>query len=281
MQKKPLFVNLSIMVLSLMAGAAASLCLYPPAQSGRDVQLSTAKTLVQSASHGQAVAKKVFQGPGGLTGVILDAHHHNMVAWIAGGKYLIVGPVLNSMGQNETVLAMKKHHLLPPVMAPVAFAQMVSKEADSFVVGKAGPEITAFVDPNCIFCHEFYEQAKPLIAAGKLRVRFVVVGFLKPNSAAKAAAILGAKDPQSALAADERGFDTKTEEGGIQPMNHPSPALREDVRKNTLLLLKSGEMATPTLITCNRKTGLHVIHGLPEGGLKQIIGQLGGESCKG
>ncbi len=283
MHKKSIGMAIALLVVGSLGGVVADR-LLPIGNAQAGVKLDAAERLIDAVTHGQAQAKKVFPGPGGLTGVVIEAKQHPLVAWITpGGKYLAVGPLLNAQGQDETRLAMEKLDLLPKVMAPADFAQLASKEADSFVLGKTGPELTAFVDPNCIFCHKFYEQAQPLINAGKLRVRFVIVGFLKPDSAPRAAAILGAKDPQAAMAENEKGFDAATEEGGIKPMDNPPPALRAAVENNTKLLAKSGELATPTLIYCDKKTGLKVIHGLPQEGLTGLMGELGnlqGGVCK-
>ena len=234
-------------------------------------------------THGEAKAEKVFPGPGGLTGIEVTLQGHPTVAFAtADGRYLVAGPVLNKQGEDEAHTAMVKLGLIPkPASAGTLAAKAVG--ADSFVLGTGGPEITAFVDPNCIFCHKFYEEAKPLIEAGKLRVRYVVVAFLKPNSMPKAAAILGAADPAAAMAKNEKGFDTVTEEGGIAPAQNPAAATLSAVENNTRLLGESGEMATPTLIYCNSKGEPTLVHGLGKESFMDFaahIGNLQNGACR-
>ncbi|ACK78474.1 thiol:disulfide interchange protein, putative [Acidithiobacillus ferrooxidans ATCC 23270] len=251
--------------------------------TGSGVSLGTAASLLESVTHGEAKAEKVFPGPGGLTGIEVTLQGHPTVAFAtADGRYLVAGPVLNKQGEDEAHTAMVKLGLIPKPASAGALAAKAAG-ADSFVLGTGGPEITAFVDPNCIFCHKFYEEAKPLIEAGKLRVRYVVVAFLKPSSMPKAAAILGAADPAAAMAKNEKGFDAVTEEGGIAPAQNPAAATLSAVENNTRLLGESGEMATPTLIYCNSKGEPTLVHGLGKESFMDFaahIGNLQNGACR-
>lgn len=158
----------------------------------------------------------------------------------------------------------------PKAMEPEAIAVEVA-HADTFLVGHRGPELTAFMDPNCIWCHRFYEKALPLIHAGKLHLRVVLVGFLKPTSAAKAAAVLMAKHPARALALDESRFNVVTEEGGIHPASDVPTAVQKAVRHNTQILADTGEEATPTLLYVNQQDQWVLQHGLGHSGLSKIM----------
>ncbi|WP_163098243.1 thiol:disulfide interchange protein DsbG [Acidithiobacillus ferrianus] len=274
MQKKSIALAIGLFVVGGLSGMVLE-HFRPIVRAHAEVSLGTAQKLFDAVTHGRAKADKVFSGPGGLTGVEVDFDGHKTVAFItADGKYLVAGPVLNAQGNDQGHAAMIRLGLVPKPMRASALAKE-TVHADSFVLGTGGPEITAFVDPNCIFCHKFYERAQPLIAAGKLRIRYLVVGFLKPSSEAKAAAILGAPNPAAAMAENEKGFVEATEEGGIQPDEHASAATISAVRDNTRLLSESGEIATPTLIYCDQKGAPRLIHGLPKGSLKDFAGHIG------
>lgn len=67
--------------------------------------------------------------------------------------------------------------------------------------------IYVFFDPNCVFCHFAWKALQPYVKAG-LQVRWVPVGFLKPTSAQRAAAIREAKTPTQALDFNEQHFVT-------------------------------------------------------------------------
>ena len=274
MEKKSIVLAVSLFIIGGLTGAAVERFAVLP-HMGREVSLSAVGSLLESVTHGQAKAEKVFPGPGGLTGIEVTLEGHPTIAFAtADGKYLVAGPVLNTQGEDVAHAAMMQLGLIPK---PASAATMAGKaaHADSFVLGTSGPEITAFVDPNCIFCHKFYEEAKALIEAGKLRVRYVVVAFLKPSSAPKAAAILGATDPAAAMAENEKGFDEETEEGGIKPAQNPGAATISAVDNNTKLLGDSGEMATPTLIYCNQEEKPTLVHGLDKESLKDFVAHIG------
>lgn len=161
----------------------------------------------------------------------------------------------------------------PRALAPKAIAAALM-HADTFLVGHQGPELTAFMDPNCIWCHRFYDKALPLIHEGKLHLRVVLVGFLKPTSAAKAATVLMAKHPAHALAFDESHFNVTTEEGGIYPADNAPASIRRAVAHNTQLLIRTGEEATPTLLYLTRQKQWKIQHGLGPHGLHKIMAAI-------
>ena len=282
MEKKSIALAVGLFIIGGLTGAVVERFAVMPG-TGSGVSLGTAASLLESVTHGEAKAEKVFPGPGGLTGIEVTLQGHPTVAFAtADGRYLVAGPVLNKQGEDEAHTAMVKLGLIPKPASAGALAAKAAG-ADSFVLGTGGPEITAFVDPNCIFCHKFYEEAKPLIEAGKLRVRYVVVAFLKPSSMPKATAILGAADPAAAMAKNEKGFDTVTEEGGIAPAQNPAAATLSAVENNTRLLGESGEMATPTLIYCNSKGEPTLAHGLGKESFTDFaahIGNLQNGACR-
>lgn len=274
MEKKSIALAIGLFIIGGLTGAVVERFAVAP-RVETEVSLSAAKSLLESVTHGQAKAEKVFPGPGGLTGIEATLQGHPTVAFAtADGKYLIAGPVLNTQGEDEAHAAMMKLGLIPKPASPAIIAKKAA-HADSFVLGTSGPEMTVFVDPDCIFCHKFYEEAKPLIDAGKLRVRYVVVAFLKRSSGPRAAAILGAKDPAIAMAENEKGFDEATEEGGIKPAQNPGTAIISAVENNTKLLSESGEMATPTLIYCDQKGEPTLAHGLSKENLKDFVAHIG------
>ncbi|MDD2746047.1 MAG: thiol:disulfide interchange protein DsbG [Acidithiobacillus ferrooxidans] len=282
MEKKSIALAVGLFIIGGLTGAVVERFAVMPGM-GSGISLGAAASLLESVTHGEAKAEKVFPGPGGLTGIEVTLQGHPTVAFAtADGRYLIAGPVLNKQGEDEAHTAMVKLGLIPKPASAGALAAKAAG-ADSFVLGTGGPEITAFVDPNCIFCHKFYEEAKPLIDAGKLRVRYVVVAFLKPSSMPKATAILGAADPAAAMAKNEKGFDTVTEEGGIAPAQNPAAATLSAVENNTRLLGESGEMATPTLIYCNSKGEPTLAHGLGKESFTDFaahIGNLQNGACR-
>ena len=215
-------------------------------------------------------------GPPGMTAALVEVNKHKAIVWVLdNGKAVASGNVWDAQGHNRTREMAVEMGLMPRPLSPAKVAADVAQH-DTFTIGKSGPELTVFLDPNCIFCHMLYKEAAPLAAQGKLRLRVVMVGFLKPTSFGRAAAILMASDPAKALATDEHGFNTTKEEGGIAPATDIPAKVKKAVVANTNLLAKSGEVATPTLLYRDHAGAWKVMHHGPPGGLADWLGQLKG-----
>jgi len=238
------------------------------AQAGAATTLSLAKVqaLVASASHGRAQAQSVFAGPGGLTGAVITYKDQPdaapSVIWINNdASALLVGKLIGSHGQDlNKQAAQQVGLLLTPAKGLAAAAQ---PDAAAIHSGRSGPVLTVFIDPNCIYCHMLYQKLQPLIAQGKLRVRYVVVAVVKQSSLDRAAAILEARDPVAALAEDQKDFDVKTEEGGIKRARTPSAAMVTRIGNNNALLDKLGSQGTPTLLYCSKDGQVEQLDGMP------------------
>ncbi len=135
------------------------------------------------------------------------------------------------------------------------------------LVGK--PVIYVFLDPNCKFCHRFYDQIMPLVKRNAVQVRAIMVGFVKPSSIYKAAAIEESRvvsgpgggmglEAANALASDEYGFQKATESGAMTQSHNPQ-ALAVIKAHNALLgrlaVRHGGHLEVPTIVA--------VVHGQP------------------
>ncbi|MGH7117436.1 MAG: thiol:disulfide interchange protein DsbG [Acetobacteraceae bacterium] len=225
-------------------------------------------------SYGTFQVLHTAPGPAGMTAALVSSGKHEAIVWIVGnGQAVLLGRIVGPDGQDLSREAAVTMGVVPKALSPAEIAAELATHK-TFLVGDHGPELTAFMDPNCIWCHKLYEDAQPVIAAGKLRLRVVLVGIIKPSSAAKAVTILAAKDPARALALDELHFDEAAESGGIAPAKTIPPELGAAIRANTELLQKTGEAATPTLLLQNRAGEWKLMHGLPQGGLKAIMAEM-------
>ncbi|MBN6741420.1 thioredoxin fold domain-containing protein [Acidithiobacillus sp. MC6.1] len=240
------------------------------------VGLAAAKVLVTGVTHGNLHVVRTFAGPGaGITGVVAEAANgHKMLAWMVDDTYLAPGPLLTADGQNLSMVEAQQQGLIPKPMASSKLAQ-AAMQAPGFMVGKAGPVMVVFLDPNCIFCHLLWKAIAPDVAAGKVRLKVVPTGFLKPSSFPKAVTIMMQKDPENAWAHDETHFNVHTEEGGTVSAKVLKPRIAAEIHANTQLLAKSGTVATPTLIACEGK-GLDpvVMHGISQGALQPLVRKL-------
>src|SRR3546814_15255440 len=91
-------------------------------------------------------------------------------------------------------------------------------------------------DANCPYCNAFWEAARPWVDSGKVQLRHILVGIIKDDSPAKAAAILGAPDRSAALLTNERQFG----QGGITPAKSVPADVRKILDDNLALMASTG-----------------------------------------
>lgn len=180
------------------------------------------KQLIQTISKGQLEVTKSFQTPFGLTGYVAHpkGSQQGMIMFTdSSGKYLIVGNVVDAQGENYTRKYTDQYVTNP--MAAVAYKQLAAAHWFTDGSAKAPQKMYVLIDPNCIYCHLLFKELRPLIDQGKVQVRWVPIGLIKPSSAGKAAALLHAgsdADSVALLKQDEAKFNKQQEEGGIAPL---------------------------------------------------------------
>lgn len=89
-----------------------------------------------------------------------------------------------------------------------------------------------FFDPNCPACARQWPIVKPYLDT--IRIHWVPVAYIDPNSLQLAAAILSAPDPAKALADNEDHYDFKTARGGYLPPATVPKWAEDAVRANTV-----------------------------------------------
>ncbi|GAD24586.1 thiol:disulfide interchange protein DsbG [Acidovorax sp. MR-S7] len=124
---------------------------------------------------------------------------------------------------------------------------------------KAPRVVYVITDPNCQWCHRFWEASRPWVKAGQVQVRHLLVGIVRSDSARKAAAILGAKDPAAAIEQNEIAFS----HGGIPPAFAVSTAVEQVLEANLLLMRELGFRGTPALISRNGTGSVERVAGFP------------------
>lgn len=278
--------------------------------ASQPLSMSEASGIVKSASHGAMVAVRTFDTHlSGLTGVVVAPQAAiNQAMSLTSG--LSAPSTSESLGKVEAQIDWNK---VPQqivfigndakVLIPQLFSQdgeninelmMVSEgvhksntqglteasnaDTHSFLAGTKGPIMTVFMDPNCSWCNRLFKDLEPNIKSGKIRVRFVMVGFLKENSRAKSVAILSSKSPYGALSQDENNFNEAKEEGGISGSANPDVKLMEVVDSNTRMMNSIAQAGTPMILYCNSETGKpDIIKGYPQ----DFAGLMGRLSDKG
>ena len=178
-----------------------------------------------------------FDAPGGMTCYVGDFQGQPMAFYLTpDGEQVVVGPMLSASGENLTEAKIQEL-----VVGPQNAKAWQALETAHWVRdGSADAPVIVytFTDPNCPYCHRFQGASQPWVEAGKVQLRHVVVGILRPDSLPKAATILGAEDPQAALHLNL--------EGNIEVDPQAVDQFSDQVRANNELMASLGLSATPS-----------------------------------
>lgn len=215
-----------------------------------------------------AVVGETFDAPGGLTGYTLRFQGQILTAYLtADASHVLVGNLFSGDGSN----------LSRPILNAAANAPRPEQEWEALSNGawiadgddQAARVVYALTDPNCPFCHRFYEQTRDWIDAGAVQIRHVMVGVLREDSLAKSATLLLAKDPAAAMAEHEDAFD----EGGVTPLERLPSSAQEKVQANNSLMSQLGIRGTPAVFYRDDEDNIQLARGLPRGeALEAVMG---------
>ncbi|MGS1012966.1 thiol:disulfide interchange protein DsbG [Rhodanobacter sp. UC4450_H17] len=219
------------------------------------------------SAQGLEIVEK-FDAPSGLTGYAATVQGRPIAIYVTSDrKHAIVGTLVDAAGKDmtsgplERIVAGPQGEKAWKQMESAAWVLDGSKDAKTIVY--------EFTDPNCPYCHKFWEVARPWVDAGKVQIRHVMVGILKSDSAPKAATILAAKDPAAAFARAEREYG----QGGIKVADNIPDSAHKKVAANNELMQSLGYFATPTILYKKANGEIGVKQGLPQG--KDIDAILG------
>lgn len=180
-----------------------------------------------------------------LTGYVIKHDGQSEVIYGSHGN-LFIGQLISAKGENLTNSYGQRYLPKPDFGAAV---KKLDQHGHLIAEGaKKAPLLYAFVDPDCIFCYHFFKATRAPVKAGKLRVKWVMLGFLKSSSAGRAVAILTAKDPLAALHENYTKFDAGHEEGAVPPDKHPTAKMQALLTTHFDTMRALGSRGTPTLL---------------------------------
>lgn len=125
-------------------------------------------------------------------------------------------------------------------------------------------------DPNCIWCHRFWEVTRPWVNAGKVQIRHILVGFIKNSSEGKAASILSAQDQAAALTQNE--LSIKQGDGGVAEAPVVSADIKKTLADNRQLMRDFGFQGTPAIIYADESGDMVAVSGFPGKHLERVMG---------
>ena len=137
---------------------------------------------------------KSFDAPGGMKGYLGKYQDMGVTIYVTpDGKQAISGYMYNEKGENLSNALIEKE-----IYAPAGREMWQRMEKASWILDgkKDAPVIVyVFADPFCPYCKQFWQQARPWVESGNVQLRTLLVGVIKSESPATAAAILASKDP--------------------------------------------------------------------------------------
>jgi thiol:disulfide interchange protein DsbG len=209
-----------------------------------------------------------FDAPSGLQGYAARYNGQGVALYLtADGQHVLVGSLLNAQGED-----LSRQPLETLVYEPLGKEKLSKLASSSWIAdgSASAPRIVyMFSDPNCPYCNMFWKQARPWVEAGDVQVRHVMVGILRQDSVAKAAALLRAKDQQAALHAHESAGKASK----LQALEKIPSATQQQLDNNLALMTEMGASATPTIFYQDENGQLRQQMGAPRpDALEQIMG---------
>jgi len=218
----------------------------PAALGAAPVPASALPAPIQALVARGVLVGKSFVTEAGLTGWIVTHQGHTGIVYTTADKqHLIVGSLVDATGRDLTPVYAATYVPKPDLAS--LYKQLHGTRYVMQGAATSKNVIYVFFDPNCVYCHFAWKALQPYVKAG-LQVRWVPVGFLKPTSAPRAAAILEAKVPMQALEFNEERFVSATEDGGIIPVSTMKPETLRTLTANRTLMDAFGSNGTPAIV---------------------------------
>jgi thiol:disulfide interchange protein DsbG len=212
---------------------------------------------------------KSFDAPGGMKGYLGKYQDMGVTIYLTpDGKHAISGYMYDEKGANLSEQLIQKD-----IYAPAGRELWQKMEKASWILDgkKTAPRVIyVFADPFCPYCKQFWQQARPWVESGKVQLRTLMVGVIKPESPATAAAIMTSKDPA-------KTWHDYEQSGGKLKLNVPSsvaPAQMQILNDNQKIMDELGANATPAIYYLNDDNMLQQVVGLPDAeNLKAMMGE--------
>ncbi len=195
-----------------------------------------------------------FDAPGGLKGYAASVRGQAVAAYLTpDGKHAVVGTLIDAEGRD--VSAEPLEQLVNGPRNAKLWQQMADHHWVRDGDADAPRVVYTFSDPNCPYCRKFWQEAQPWVESGKVQIRHLMVGILKADSPAKAAALLSADNPGDAIAEHYRT--------GSMPDSKGSDQSEQWVSENTQLMREGQLYATPATFYRDADGEVHNVMGAP------------------
>lgn len=202
---------------------------------------------------------KSFDAPGGMKGYLGKYQDMGVTIYLTpDGKQAISGYMYDAKGAN-----LSEQMIQQELYGPQGRALWQQMEKSTWLLDgkKEAPRIIyVFSDPFCPYCRQFWQMARPWVESGKVQLRTLLVGVIRPESPATAAAILASSDPA-------KTWHDYEQSGGKLKLTAPAsaaPAQMKVLNDNEKLMDTLGASATPAIYYLNDQQMLQQVAGLPD-----------------
>ena len=151
-------------------------------------------------------------------------------------------------------------------------AYAIAQRGHGFTVGAvmAANTVYVFFDTTCPHCAELWTASQPLL--NRLKMVWMPIGLLRPQSGPQGATILAAADPAKAMTENETSVMARG--GGISvPANLPDDIVQK-VKDNTALFQQLQGDSVPLIVYRHAVSGEHGMYAgaLDSAGLATLLG---------
>ncbi len=151
-------------------------------------------------------------------------------------------------------------------------AYAIAQRGHGFTVGAvmAANTVYVFFDTTCPHCAELWTASQPLL--NRLKMVWMPIGLLRPQSGPQGATILAAADPAKAMTENETSVMARG--GGISvPANLPDDIVQK-VKDNTALFQQLQGDSVPLIVYRHAVSGEHGLYAgaLDSAGLATLVG---------
>lgn len=151
-------------------------------------------------------------------------------------------------------------------------AYAIAQRGHGFTVGAvmAANTVYVFFDTTCPHCAELWTASQPLL--NRLKMVWMPIGLLRPQSGPQGATILAAADPAKAMTENETSVMARG--GGISvPANLPDDIVQK-VKDNTALFQQLQGDSVPLIVYRHAVSGEHGMYAgaLDSAGLATLVG---------
>ncbi|PZN31858.1 MAG: thiol:disulfide interchange protein DsbG [Proteobacteria bacterium] len=199
-----------------------------------------------------------FAAPGGLRGFAALAQGRPIAVYLTpDGGHAVIGTLVDAQGEDVSASVLERM-----VVQPMSQKLWKQLEATSWVADGAAdaPRVVyAFMDPNCPYCHRFWQASRRWVQSGKVQLRHILVGLIREDSANKAAAILAAPSPTEAFTLNETRFD----QGGISGLESIPQTVRAQLDAHERLMSEIGLQGTPGILFQDEAGVVRLLSGMP------------------